>query len=180
MKLYLGCGPLPIHPQHLEVMHDLTEWTLVDKYVEDPEIKPWDATNLWQVEDESVEHIYASHLLEHLPHTKVKEVLKDWFYKLQKGGKLTLNVPDMLWTAKQIVKYASNGFLDGYYNQWDGEHGLMSIVYGSQSHEGELHKSGFYAEGLFFLLIECGFSDIEVKKLVDSHEMGVLIAICHR
>lgn len=177
MRLNIGVGPKPIHQQHLDIMQPLSEWTLVDYYVDDPDIKKWKAEDL-QVEDGSVDEIYNSHLLEHLSHVQVPTVLKHWYNKLKAGGKLTINVPNLVWAAKQLYHYSQGKLLDGYYNRFDGEHGLISIFYGSQSHEGEYHKSGYTHDYLVKLLLEAGFKDIEVRSEFDAHDMGVLIATC--
>lgn len=171
IKICLGCGPLPTHPQHLKIIDD--SWILVDKYIKDPKIKNWDATNL-PVEDNSIEAIYCSHLLEHIPHVQVLEVLKHWNRKLKIGGELIINVPDMTWVAKRVIEYSQDKLLDGYFNQWEGEHGLQSIIYGSEVHEGEYHKSGYTKSSLEKLLSLVGFKG-ETESLVEAHDMGCLI-----
>lgn len=173
MKLCLGVGPDPIHPQHLEVMTDLSEWMLIDLHV--PGRTNWDAIAL-PIPDECCGHIYASHLLEHFPHNQLEEILRDWHSKLKLGGKLTLNVPDLLWALKVIQRFDQGALLTGYYNQWYGEHGLLSVIYGNQLHEGEYHKSGFTERSLRELLERVGFTQITVTQLEDAHDMGVLIA----
>lgn len=175
-KLCLGVGPLPIHPQHLQIMGDVKQWTLIDLYIKDPTILNWDASKLDEVRDGSVDHIYTSHLLEHFPQIDIKNIIGRWVGKLKMGGKLTINVPDMEWAARQILKHSDTVPLDGYYNAWEGEHGLMSIVYGSQSHTGEYHQSGFNERFLKELLEQSGLSDVTVIKLEDAHDMGVLLA----
>lgn len=126
--------------------------------------------------DEIVEHIYASHLLEHFAHPDLQKILHVWWKKLKPGGKLTINVPDLAWAAKQLLRYDQGYLLDGYYNTMEGEHGLLSIFYGSQSHEGEYHKSGFTELFLKQLLEREGFKNITITKQFDAHDMGVLIA----
>lgn len=174
MKLYLGCALPPFHPQHLEILGNTSEWVLVDLYVNHPDIQNWDATKLEQVADGSCEKIYASHLLEHIEHGKLQETIQLWHRKLIDGGELLINVPDLEWLAQRVIQYERGEKLDGYYNRFDGEHGLLSIVYGSQSHEGEHHKSGFTQRYLVSLL--SGFSTTDIKRTFDAHDMGVLIA----
>ena len=181
MKLYIGCGPKPFHEQHKRVMNAYPgEWVYVDKYVKDKDIRMWDATQLNEVKDGSIEVIYASHLLEHFPHTRVPRILKLWKEKLIHNGTLILNVPDMLWVAERTIKYALGHELEGYYNQWEGEHGLQSVLYGSQSHKGEHHKSGYLKETLEKLLKDTEFREIEVYGTEDAHDMGVLISRCKK
>lgn len=176
MKLYLGCGPSPLHEQHRKIMENPDEWTFVDFYVKEPHIKNWDAAKLDEVKDGSVETIYSSHLCEHFPHIDLQKILLQWYSKLKKGGTLILNVPDLAWAATQILKYNNGQPLDGYFYDFSGEHGLLSVVYGSESHEGEFHKSGFVKAYLETLLKDVGFSDVLVKNSFDAHDMGVLLA----
>ena len=158
----------PFHQQHYDMFPDLDTFVWVDKYIIHPQVKQWDATVLAEVPDESCEVIYASHLLEHIEHDYIPTVLALWQKKLKTGGEIVINVPDLYWTAKQLIKYEDGYLLDGYYNTFAGEHGLLSILYGSQTHTGEYHKGGFtkrYLESL-------GFT---VESQFDAHDMQVLI-----
>lgn len=157
-------------------MGDVSTWTLVDKFVSDPSIKNWDATTLEEVSDNSCEQIYASHLLEHIPHVDVPGILNIWYRKIKSGGKLTINVPDLSWAAMTLIEYDLGKELNGYYDRFEGEHGLQSIFYGSQSHKGEFHKSGYIRESVLDLLEKAGFSKISIEQVVDAHDMGVIIA----
>lgn len=178
MKLYIGCGPSPIHTQHLEVLGNPDEWTFIDKYIKEPHIKNWDGRFLDEVEDESIEHIYSSHTLEHFEHEHIPAILETWKRKLKVGGKLTINVPNILWVLKRLNALEQDGFLDGYYNTFAGEHGLLSVIYGSQSHEGEYHKGAFTPQYLESLLK--GFSNVYIDTFEDAHDMGIILAICQK
>jgi len=180
MKLNLGVGPLPIHQQHLQVMGNVDEWTLVDLYVHDPKIKNWDATTLSEVPDGSCETIYASHLLEHIPHPQVHDVLAVWQRKLKSGGELIINVPDLAWAARQVLKFEAEQMLAGYYSDFEGNNGLQSIIYGTHAHDGERHQSGYTRRSLTEWLEGMGFTDIDVAPWYDAHDMGVLLAICKK
>lgn len=174
LKLNLGCGPLPIHPQHYEIMTG-EGWVLVDKYVKDDQIKNWDAEVLSEVDNRSVDAIYSSHLLEHISHTKLQDVLSQWGKKLRSGGELILNVPDLKWICRAVLR----GDGSSYYDRFWGEHGIISCLYGSQSHEGEYHKSGFTEESISFLLSSSGFVVDSIRSYVDAHDMGVLLVKSH-
>jgi len=151
------------------------EWEWVDLYVEHLKIKKWDATAL-PVEDNSVKKIYASHLLEHISHTIAPTVIRHWYNKLEGGGEVIINVPDLVWAARALISYTQGKSLSPYYNQFVGEHGLLNIFYGSQSHEGEYHKSGYTEDYLYMLLHNLGFREINIESTFDAHDMGVLIA----
>src|SRR3972149_4441120 len=90
IKLVLGCGPLPKHPMHYRWIDD--SWIFTDLYPQNPQVVKMDARKI-NYPDESVDALYASHLLEHLSFTETLNVLKEWRRVLKPGGKLTINVP---------------------------------------------------------------------------------------
>jgi predicted SAM-dependent methyltransferase len=175
-KYNLGVGPLPIHPQHKDIMVNPLEWVLVDKYIKDPKIKNWDAEVLDEIKDESADTIYASHLLEHISHRRLLFVLSVWQRKLKRGGELILNVPDMEWTARQIIKFNNCQSLDSpVFSEFEGDRGIQSIVYGTHEHEGEHHGSGFTERSLRELLEKVGFGEVQIDKVFEAHDMQCLI-----
>src|SRR5258706_4921036 len=154
-KLNLGVGPHPFHKQHLDIMSNLDEWILVDKYVYDVDIENWDAENLELIGDKTMEVIYASHLLEHIPHPRVPKALYHWFRKLKIGGKLILNVPDMKWIARQVIKWEDTGNLTipivlraPTFDKFNGHNSLQDIIYGTHARDGEMHNSGYTKKSL--------------------------------
>ena len=51
--------------------------------------------DLSQFEDESIEEIYASHIIEHVDQKKIQNTFKGIFRILKKEGKFYVSVPDM-------------------------------------------------------------------------------------
>jgi len=177
-KLCLGSAEPPVHPQHLQVMSDYANWQLVDFYINHPDVLKMDAKTLDLVPDGYLEHIYASHLLEHIPHNELYDVFTVWKDKLMPGGTLTINVPDLAWTARQIIKFENGQILTGVYSDFEGDRGLQSIVYGTHAHAGEHHQSGFTRRSLYEWLDGMGFKKIKIEEIVEAHDMGCLIAQC--
>jgi len=172
MKLILGSAEA-VHPYHYRWVDET--WGRVDKYVGGDDVIKMDATAL-EYEDFSVEAIYASHLLEHFSHRDVPKILKHWFDKLQTSGWLHLNVPDMEWVCKEMVK--AGDYASPIYNSQESI--INNIFYGTQAHEGEYHKSGYAKLILTNLLSQAGFTDIVVEPDYEAHDMGVLIADCYK
>lgn len=173
-KVCLGSAEPPIHPQHLQIMEDFENWQLIDLYVKHPDIINMDATDL-QYEDNFLEHIYASHLLEHLPHRNTEKILTHWYNKLKQGGRLTLNVPDMEWTAREIIKFSNyEPLTSNVYTIFEGNNGLQSILYGTQSHDGEYHKAAFTERSIKELLEKTKFKNVVVDRFYDGHDMGII------
>ncbi|MDK2907732.1 MAG: hypothetical protein PWQ87_190 [Candidatus Woesearchaeota archaeon] len=63
----------------------------------------YDASKKLPFKDNTFEIVYASHILEHIPWYKTKQVLKEWIRVLKKGGTLEIWVPDGLKIIKQII-----------------------------------------------------------------------------
>ena len=94
IKLHLGCGeryiPGFIHIDVRKFPH-IDYVALVDK--------------LDMFEDNSVDLIYACHLLEHFRRNLMKDVLKEWYRVLKLGGILRLAVPDFEKLIEVYLKY---------------------------------------------------------------------------
>ena len=112
-------------------------------------------------------------------------MLTHWRKLLKKGGTVILNVPDLEWACEnylEVLKKERSGdeprVSDHYKSScdWDnlGE-SFMQIFFGSQVHDGEFHKSGFSIDSLNQIFVDAGFSDIEVEKVYEAHDMGCLI-----
>ena len=56
-------------------------------------------------DDNSIDLIYASHLIAYFNRDEIKEILKKWFKKLKPGGVFRVATPDF----KSIVKLIENG-----------------------------------------------------------------------
>ena len=113
------------------------------------------ATNLEQFGDNSIEAIYASHVLEHFHHSLNNELintLKEWHRVLQPGGKLYISVPD-LQTLCWLYLNPNLTPMERHY--------LMRIIFGAHSDEFDVHKVGFDFEILAMYLEEVGFEEYD-------------------
>lgn len=99
-------------------------------------------------EDSSVSEIYASQILEHFPHVRTQEVLKEWCRVLKKGGKLVVGVPDF---ARAIEIYQKNGLIP-----W-----VTNFLFGDQGYPLAFHYVPFTFATLANELIKAGFSDVK-------------------
>jgi predicted SAM-dependent methyltransferase len=147
-KLNLGCRTSRI-PGFLNV--DVDGGPFPEKDVE-PDIIA-DASNMEMVESGSVDEVYASNILEHFPHSRTLEVLKEWNRVLKPGGVLWISVPDFE-AILRLYKLAGN------LNKW-----MINFMYGDQYHKYAFHYIIFTWANLQELLMEAGFTKFE--KLVD-------------
>lgn len=114
-----------------------------------------DASCLSQFADNSIQAIYASHVLEHFYYGLNNELfltLKEWLRVLQPGGKLYISVPNL-----KILCWL---YLNPNLLPLERHH-LMRIMFGGQTNQYDVHKVGFDYDILALYLQEAGFSDCE-------------------
>lgn len=150
IKLHIG-GNQP-HP----------DWKILDVEAR-PEVDfVGNASCLQQFESESVDVIYASHVLEHFYYGLNNELLKtlsEWYRVLRPGGSLFISVPDLntlcwLYLNPNLMPLE--------------RHHIMRIIFGGQINEHDVHKVGFDFETLVLYLEEVGFQEYE-----RVHEFGL-------
>ena len=136
MKLHLGCGEKYIegfiHVDLLEFDH-IDYKTSIDK--------------LYFAADDSIELIYASHLLEHVGRHEFKNVLAEWYRALKPSGVLRIAVPDF---EALISHYRINHNLQE----------VLGLLIGGQKDEYDYHKMIFDEEFLKEALVNVGFKDV--------------------
>jgi predicted SAM-dependent methyltransferase len=136
LRLHLGCGPKYIKGfTNVDILQD-SEADLIS-----------DITKLREFKDNTVELIYASHVLEHISRHDYKTVLKRWFNLLKKGGILRLALPDLFELAKY---YAENKNIDE----------VRGCIYGGQKDQYDYHYFGHDFNSLKTDLEEIGFITI--------------------
>lgn len=140
MKLHVGCGErfLPGW-KHL----DARKFPHVD-YVTDKLDK------LDMFADNSVEEIYACHVLEHFTRAEMRSggVLQEWHRVLKSGGVLRIAVPNF---EAIVEEYLSSGNLEL----------VMGLLYGGQNYEYNFHYQTYDFKRLSDLLTRAGFSQVK-------------------
>lgn len=107
-----------------------------------------DIGKLESVKDGSVGEIYASHCLEHFPHPKTAEVLKNWRRVLKPKAKAYIAVPDF---HAMVVLYQQYGMGDF----------IRNMLYGDQGYDLAYHYTCFTWPSLSKALVEAGFEDVK-------------------
>jgi len=108
-------------------------------------------------EDNSVDVIYACHVLEHFGRHEYKAVLQRWYTILKPGGILRLAVPNMYKVCKMVADDPLKMF------------GVLGLLYGGQDYDENFHKMGWTAVTLYTDLRSAGF-DIGAIKEYDWRE----------
>jgi len=86
--------------------------------------------------------------LEHVSFRKVKDVVKELYRILKRGGELIIQCPDLEAIAYKVILYPPRN---------DDYEQLSYWIYGAQDYEENLHKSGFTIKALKKLLESHGF-----------------------
>jgi hypothetical protein len=107
-----------------------------------------DASALPQ-DDNSVDEILASHLLEHFDFHQGKKALKEWFRVLKPGGRLTIELPDLDAFCRNFVLLPEDE-KPNYYVQ----------LFGYPWEDGQSHKFGYTPYQANLSLKEAGFCNI--------------------
>ena len=136
ISLHLGCGkryiPGFIHVDARSFPH-VDYVTSVDK--------------LDMFKDNSVDLIYACHLLEHFKRNQIDGVLREWRRVLRPGGVLRLAVPDFENLVKVYGKYKDLSL-------------VMGPLHGRQDYPQNTHYISFDLGYLQKLLTKAGFKNI--------------------
>ena len=111
-----------------------------------------DICDLSQFEDESIEEVYGSHVLEHVRQKDVEIVLKGIRRVLKKNGKLYISVPDL--------DVLCHTMLSPYFSMSIKFH-IMRIIYGGQIDEYDFHYFGWNIAFMNDFLRKAGFSRYE-------------------
>jgi len=106
--------------------------------------------------DDSVDVIYASHVLEYFDREEVKGVLKEWRRVLKPEGKIYLSVPDFRVMAELYIKNNIPLFK------------FLGPMYGKMEMNGKTiyHKTIYDYASLGELLVSIGFRRIETWNFI--------------
>lgn len=134
-----------------------------------PEVDPdivADVRDLSMFEDDSVEEVYASHVLEHLTWDDGLAALTEWRRVLKPGGMLTIAVPDLV----QIYFLAKHGATWGEYQMAMDPMYVQATAFGAHllagkipemrdqyANSGHEHRSIYIFDMLLNRVIEAGY-----------------------
>lgn len=152
LKLDLGCGNNKRG----------ADWTGVDTH-ETADIQG----PMWAVPlpDDCADELYSSHALEHVRKAQVIPTLREWRRLAAPGAILTLRVPNLEWCVKNWLE-------TGMGNGWE-----LDTIFGSQEHEGNVHRTGFTAPMLRFYLQQAGWTVVR-QQTIESHGQPTLELVC--
>lgn len=136
MKLNLGCGNKKIpYFINIDIREDVNP-DIID-----------DITKLASIQDNCVDLLYASHVLEHFGRHEYKKILERWYQVLKPNGILRISVPNF----ESICKY---------YDKTKDINKLIGLLYGGQNYQENYHYMIWDFESLKKDLIDIKFKDV--------------------
>jgi predicted SAM-dependent methyltransferase len=148
-RLHLGCGTKRIEGFVNVDIRDLPNVDLLD-----------DISKLNNVEENSIDLIYACHVLEHFGRHEYMSVLKRWYDVIKDGGTLRISVPDF----EQVVRY---------YNKHKDISKLIGFLYGGQTYEQNYHYCIWDFKSLQNDLESLGFINVRRYDWRDTEHSDV-------
>lgn len=109
-----------------------------------------DISDLSQFESESIDEVYASHVVEHVPQAKMLLTLQGVHRVLKKGGKFYISVPDLDILCYHFINPAAPPHM---------KFQIMRMMFGGQVDEYDFHYFGWNQTFLFDFLLQAKFSD---------------------
>lgn len=132
------------------------DFTTVDLYAPEADVRA-DAGDL-PFPDGSVEEIWASHILEHIPPARTQAVLREWLRVLAPGATATIITPD----------------LDDACRAWlERRPGAQGMIFGMYEGEGQTHYIGWGAWELRLELEAAGFDVITCQPFRETAEKNL-------
>lgn len=142
IKLHLGCGKRYLK----DYVHiDIADYPHID-YKHDIKTLP-------MFKDDSVDLIYASHVIEYFDRFEVTKVLKEWYRVLKKRGVLRIAAPDFPALVNVYLNYRDIKLILGpLYGRWQVSESDL-VLY---------HKTVYDYDSLADVLMSLGFKDIRI------------------
>jgi SAM-dependent methyltransferase len=129
------------------------DFTTVDLYAPGADVKADARARPYP--DDSVDEIWASHILEHFRHSEVQPVLREWLRVLKPGATATIVTPD----------------LDDACRAWlERRPGSHSMIFGAYEGEGQTHYVGWGPLEMRDELKAAGFHIISVQTYRETAE----------
>jgi ubiquinone/menaquinone biosynthesis C-methylase UbiE len=112
--------------------------------------------------DNEVDEIFSSHLLEHIEDQELKSTFQEWYRVLKPGGKLVIRVPDFEMYCRLFLQRDW-----GWKSTWG-----LRYIFGYQRRKGDVHYSGWWKERFEKVLPEYGFKVLEIKNIDSRQKKG--------
>lgn len=162
--LHVGCGVK--HPELLHKRFHGSDWTEIRLDI-DPDVKPdivASLTNMQGVADATVDAVWSSHNLEHLPAHEVPVALAEFYRVVKPGGMVLISVPDLQQVAEFVV---ADKLEDVIYVSPAGPIRPLDCLFGfgkavAEGNDYMAHRTGFTGTTMTNHLKNSGFTEVKV------------------
>ena len=137
LKLHLGCGDII-----------LDGYTNIDLYNEKADVQ--DDIRTLQYDDNLIDEIYTSHVIEHFDYKEAFDILREWYRVLKPDGYIITETPDFLGSCIKFVNASSEEERIEMYGHFFAKPWLP----------GQTHKFLYTENQLKWTLEQCGFRNI--------------------
>jgi len=125
-----------------------------------------DARNL-PYESNSVDEVYASHILEHFTFHERDNVLNEWARVLKPDGRMRIAVPDLTKIAKSILENEETNFRE-----------VEMVLYGAHSDPNDVHHAAYTERQLRRVMYRAGIGNITrfhpfIRSDCSNHPMSL-------
>lgn len=147
VRVNLGCGA-----------NLLPGWINIDGYIatESPDFLHADVRDI-PLESNSVDYLLCDNVLEHIAMHDVPVVVYEIRRILKKGGRAVIIVPEFRDALNQWLKIDHDKVFNPFLYKYVSE-----VIYGTQVHEGEYHRTPMSAGLLNYTLQMCGFRNYKM------------------
>lgn len=114
--------------------------------------------------ENSVDRIYASHVLEHIPYRELISLLSEIFRVLKKGGELSVSVPDASLFINAYVNKERFQPEDGFYKPAVIDTGSLIDQINYVAYMDQEHKYLFDKENLINTLKKISFESVDLRN----------------
>ncbi len=139
LRLNLGCGK------------DFRDGFInIDMFSDNPYVIYMDIRKL-EFEDNSVDMILASDILEHFSHREIDNILAEWARVLRPGGEIVVRCPNLKLQIDAYVRGDWNADIASY------------MIFGGQTNPGDYHCIGFDHDSITNHLNKAGFEIVSIE-----------------
>ncbi len=158
VKLELGSGP----------KKGIHGWTTVDVGAADI---TWDLRRGIPLPNDSVDNIYSSHLLEHIPYYQLLPFLRECLRVMKSGAEFSVCVPNFriyvdAYKDGKLFRNRETWWQPGLIDTGSSIDQLNYIAYMKDE-----HKYMFDEENLINTLIKCGFSNVQLRDFDEKLDL---------
>ena len=105
--------------------------------------------------ENSIDRIETYHVIEHIPHPQIPDMLREWHRILQPGGALIIECPNFDEAVREYL---------------DGNEFRIFNIFGLQRFRGDAHLFGYNFKRIEKILREAGFKEIQQTEPLDYHK----------